>query len=274
MAGSAQLVDKDHDVAAAAPAAPAPERLGPGRHPRLYFEGDHVILSLGEQPCLLRIQRAILNYSETFRDMFTLPPTDGEGMSDENPIHLPDDPEHFCGVLSEYYGPTLMPHPDAPSLEYVTGVLRVAQKYGFALAEPWALEALRADFSTQSRQWRDALVMPSREMVQKSIALINLAREGGLDEFLGPAFYLLCTDETWSEDASYGGMQADDAFRLMRGTRRLYRMWGKSTLRSVSKSNPARHSMPGAYGTHVTWENFIRKENVINDVITAMSLQS
>ncbi|KDQ07648.1 hypothetical protein BOTBODRAFT_192281 [Botryobasidium botryosum FD-172 SS1] len=211
----------------AAAATSAPQKLGSGRHPRLYSEGEHVILSLGAQGCLIRIQRAILGYSDTFRDMFSLPHVQGapeerlEGMSDDNPIHLPDDPEHFCGVLSEYYGPTVIPHPREPSIEYIAGVLRVAKKYGFTLAEKWALKALHSEFSTQSRQWQDALVLPSREYIQRPLTLVELARrDGGLDKFLESAFYLLCTDETCADDESlYEGLHADDALRLMRGTR-------------------------------------------------------
>ena len=78
------------------------------RYPNCYFEGDHIVLSLGPARALFRIQRTILvTQSETFRDMFRLPRPkvgDAEGMSDDNPIHLPDDPEHFAGVLSVYYG--------------------------------------------------------------------------------------------------------------------------------------------------------------------------
>lgn len=81
----------------------------PQHYPHRYFEGDHVILSIGPEPRLFRIQRVVLvRFSETFRDMFSLPSAEGsktvEGTSDDNPIQLPDDPDHFAGVLSVYYG--------------------------------------------------------------------------------------------------------------------------------------------------------------------------
>ncbi|KDQ07649.1 hypothetical protein BOTBODRAFT_648089 [Botryobasidium botryosum FD-172 SS1] len=237
------LAEFDDDSEAVEPkvvAASAPTKSGPGRHP---------------QGCLLRIQQAVLNHSKTFRVMFPLSHPEGKGTSDDNPIHLPDDPEHFCGAPSEYHGPTVMPHPDKPSVEYIVGVLRVARKYGFALAEEWALRALRTEFSVGSRQWQDALARPSREDIQRSLVLLRLAQqEGGLDDFLGAALYLLCTEETWDEDEClYGGMHIQDASRLAQGTRRLYRLSG-------SKSTVG-----------VGWRSFIRTKEVIEEVITAMA---
>ncbi|KDQ07642.1 hypothetical protein BOTBODRAFT_38628 [Botryobasidium botryosum FD-172 SS1] len=284
---------------------PQPFESSAERYANCYFEGDHVVLSLGPKPSLFRVQRAILaKYSATFQDMFTLPPPvdkAAEGSSDDNPIRLPDDPEHFAGVLRVYYGAILMPHPPILTVEYITGVLRVASKYDFALAVEWAWSNIRASWSWMVKPWLDALGTPSQCFLKEAIMLINMCHELHDHAYLGPAFYLLCVDEKWyGEKLVYGGLRPDDMLLLLKGSRSLYRLWAEKCQASPAQPSPAAAPAPPApalpapprlFGqpppftipaptlfrpppapSAAIWDTFIRETSTMVTVCTAMGL--
>ncbi|KDQ09501.1 hypothetical protein BOTBODRAFT_69061 [Botryobasidium botryosum FD-172 SS1] len=240
-------------------------------YPNRYFEGDYVILSLGPKPYLFRVQRNILaKYSGTFRDMFSLPPPEGgtaEGSSDDNPIRLPDDPDHFAGVLSVYHGTVLMPYPCDLSFDYVTSVLRVASKYEFTLAVEWAWSKLSETWSWRARPWLAALPQPSRVNLRQAIALIGVSRELDDRRLLGSAFYMLCVDQKWSgEESVYGAMQPADVFLLLKITRKISRLWvEKCAAQAVSSALQPVNSTQG-------WLAFIQDLSTITAIHHDMGL--
>jgi len=202
------------------------------------FGGAPVVLSMGEPSKLFRLHRqALTDNSDIFKDMFDLPPSvSAEGVSSENPIRLPDDPEHFRGVLHVYYGRFLMPVPDNPDLDFVLGVLRVATKYRFMLARKWALENLRIDWSITSPQWSQ-LTSYSRDVVSDAIKIISASRELQVRELLGSAFWVLWATTPHDEDVSlYASMHIDDILLMVRGTQSVYEQWGRARFSSSPQS--------------------------------------
>ncbi|KDQ07626.1 hypothetical protein BOTBODRAFT_180496 [Botryobasidium botryosum FD-172 SS1] len=278
------------------PEAPtSPQPSSKERYPNRYFEGGHVILCLGPKSSLFRVQRSVLaKYSATFGDMFSLPPPEGstaEGSSDDNPIHLPDDPDHFAGVLSIYYGTVLMPHPSDLTFEYVTGVLHVAHKYEFALAIEWAWSNLSARWSWQAEPWRTALSKLSQTDVKRAVALVRISYELDNNRLLGSAFYLLCIDEKWSGDERvYGEMGSEDLHLLLKATRKLYSLWaeksrappapsavGASPLELFGTPQPAVVGSPSAYAAvpsspQDAWQTFIRDSSTISAIFEVLGL--
>jgi len=203
--------------------------------------GALVVLSMGEPPNLFRLHRqALTENSDIFKDMFDLPPSaSAEGASSENPIRLPDDPEHFGGVLHLYYGQFLAPLPDDPDLDFVLGVLRVATKYRFMLARKWAVENLRVDWSLQSPRWLQLFPYP-KNVVSDAIKIINASRELQVREFLGSAFWVLWATTPHDENASlYASMHADDILLTVRGAQSAYARWG-SMIPSDPTTNPTK----------------------------------
>jgi len=216
-------------------------------------------LSLGPKPSLFRVPREILaKYSGLFKDLFSLPlPECGtsEGSSDDNPIRLLDDPDHFAGILSVYYGTVLMPHPCDLSFEYVTGVLRVAFKYEFALAIEWAWSNLSATWSWRAQSWLTALSQPSPDDLAQSITLINISRELDDHRLFGSALYMLCVDHTWrGEESIYGAMQPSDVFLLLKCTRKLSHLWVERCTTQVLDGYPVRWSESSS----LNWLAFVR----------------
>ncbi|KDQ07630.1 hypothetical protein BOTBODRAFT_596488, partial [Botryobasidium botryosum FD-172 SS1] len=212
----------------------------PEYYPHRLFNNDCVVLALGRRPLLFHIPRFILvEHSPVLRASLGSKGSDGndfEGASlDDGPIALPDDdPDRFADVLSVYYGPTLAP--DLPrtesamtAFERKTGNLRLASKYGFALAVKHAADDLRGSWSTESGSWRKILINPSRNDVRRAISLINLCRELDIHEFLGCAFYLLCADTKWSEspDLTYEHLRKADILLMRKGIQCLYRQYAE-----------------------------------------------
>jgi len=209
-----------------------------------FFKGDIVVLSLGAPPKLFRLHRfALTKYSEVFRDMFGLPSPAGaaEGNSDENPIRLPDEPSHFNGVLNTYYGDILAPIPDSPDIDFTLGVLRVAFKYRFVLARDRALKTLRSGWSKDSLEWKRLLTATrSPSVLADAIKVINASRELQLQEFLGPAFYLLWISDPHKINAThYASMRPEDIVLLVEGTRKALTLYEKKILDHNYAQQPA-----------------------------------
>jgi len=265
--------------------------------PNCYFDDSYVVLALGHDGFLFRIYRSILiDYSQMFRDMLESSTPEGsliEGASVDCPIKLPDDdPEHFAGVLSIYYGPVLIPRPEKPSFEYTTGVFRLASKYKFTLAIDWAADMLRVDWSPKSNSWLRTLANPSQDDIGRAIALINVCRETNVDEFLGCAFYLLCAEETCGDDSlMYEPLQKADIIVLMRGSRKLCRLYAEQAqqgrLTSFSMNSDTTKSTASPFGspwspipnqtglglgTPRTWETFICDPITIRSVFSFLEL--
>ncbi|KDQ09476.1 hypothetical protein BOTBODRAFT_37049 [Botryobasidium botryosum FD-172 SS1] len=272
-------------------------------HPHCYF-ADHVVLALGREETLFRIDRQVLlEHSKVFQRMLdTSDPETSErkGSSDEHPIRLPDDdPDYFAGILRVYYSTFLIP-PDSntPSFEHTLGVLRLASKYEFAHAIKWATDAIAADWSPQSATWLKTLDNPSQTDLKRAVALINISRELNIHTFLGCAFYLLCTDETWCGNSTvYGALSQSDALVLSRGIMSLWRhcaeqmRQGKDirlrtalggfkfgNISNASMGPPAAVSAPSGASTSTatstssasSWECFIRDPDTMRTVFYAI----
>jgi len=243
---------------------------GTGHHPYCYFSGGHVVLlvSLGSKsPVLFRVQRAVLMHSEIFQHMFDIPPSSSnaiEGSTDDNPIKLEDDPEHFAGVLSVYYGSILAPIPQNSGTPFVIGVLRVASKYEFIQAREWALQKLRVDWSFATMQVSDSLTNIQEGTVSDATEVIRVSHDLKINEFLGPALYLLCVAQRnpWSSGL-YSSLSLEDAVRLLQGTRHFYQSWG------AQEASPQNKFWNGPAG----WLRFVTSRNTINAVLTGMALQ-
>ncbi|KDQ07645.1 hypothetical protein BOTBODRAFT_48660 [Botryobasidium botryosum FD-172 SS1] len=270
-------------------AAPRPPRR---RHPTCYFD-DYVVLSIGSEPTLFRIQRSILHkYSNVLSCMLESPNDEKrmQGSSDQRPLRLPDDdPNHFAGVLSIYHGTILIPRPSEPSFEYITGILRVAKKYAFSEATDWALDLLRDTWSLGSSRWLKMLANPSESDVRRAITLVNLSRELRINEFLGGALYLLCTDETLCGDpAMLKQLGRADVLLMIRGTQSVYRF--RAQLNSFIKplddrapstftyplspppANPNSYQQPPPQPqpTISTWREFVCNPATMQTVFPAM----
>ncbi|KDQ07631.1 hypothetical protein BOTBODRAFT_180501 [Botryobasidium botryosum FD-172 SS1] len=263
----------------------------PKRWPNCYFDDDYVVLALGHDAFHFRIYRSILvKHSEVFRSMLESSNSESKpakGASENNPITLPDDdPEYFAGVLSIYYGPVLVPRPQDPSFAYTIGVLRLASKYKFALAIDWATDLLREDWSPKSDSWLETIANPSQRDFEQAVALINACRETGIHEFLGCAFYLLCTDETCGDTSIYEPLQKTDVVLLMQGSRKLCRMYAEQALRSSNaKVSMAAKSLTspfswGSFPNHTAqaasreWTKFTCDPNTALIVTSTMGLGS
>ncbi|KDQ13147.1 hypothetical protein BOTBODRAFT_396619 [Botryobasidium botryosum FD-172 SS1] len=245
------------------------------RHEELYFEGGHVVLALGPIPTLLRVQRAMLvTQSEIFRDMLgiPLPREDGsetsvEGLSDDNPVFLPDDPKEFACAVKVYYQHMLTPLPEKPDFDFVMGVLRIASKYYFHRASEWAFGTLRADWARTSSTWQGHLTNPTPppDLGQNALKLILASRIAGSTEFLPVAFYFLCVFDNWSNVAPGDPMLSQDDFIiLLKGSRCLTKTWG-----SWRSQRQLEYGYIPEYEAQ-WWKEFIADNTTITAVLPSM----
>ncbi|KDQ07646.1 hypothetical protein BOTBODRAFT_48661 [Botryobasidium botryosum FD-172 SS1] len=247
------------------------------RYPGCYFEDDFVVLAVGPKPSHFKISRTILNFSEKLRSMLEKSSSNSaddvaEGASDEHPVRLPeDDPEHFAGVMRVYHSKYQIPRPEVLSFEYLTGTLRVANKYGFTHAVDWAAGVLRTTWSPQSNAWLKTIANPAQNDFKHAIELINTCRGLQIPDLLEGAYYLLCTDNRWCKGKMlYPVMEPADYILLhlgATGLRELFaeRMRGKVVFAQDPVSNPNPD-----LGARKAWEDFIVKSDVMRKVFAMM----
>ncbi|KDQ08590.1 hypothetical protein BOTBODRAFT_561708 [Botryobasidium botryosum FD-172 SS1] len=228
---------------------------GPVRDSEFYFEGGLVVLALGPRPTLFRILRSILKTnSKIFRDMFDLPPADNmEGGTDENPIHLPDDPAAFAVILRHFHPATSYSYP-MPEFDLVLEVLRVATKYEFERARNWARRQLRHTWGRSSPKRLGFLSAPTRELTQNAIKLTEVARVTRSGDFIPLALYFLCAvdDMDWMIAGDTTLSQADTSM-LWKGSRCLLRAWGRAE--------------------RPEWSVFLRSDETTNEVLLSMGFK-
>lgn len=184
-----------------------------------------------------------------------------------------------------------MPHPSALTTYYLIGVLRVASKYQFTHAVDWTVNTLRTSWSTKAQPWLQTLPSPSEGILAEAVALINISREIHRDEFLGHAFYLLCTDEkTCGDNRIYGLLRFDDLLVLIKGVQCLRSSWAgelrssptHTSIPATSMFGPSPAPQPNVFGqstgvktsraTTISWGEFVCRPSTMASVFKRMGL--
>ncbi|KAF7297721.1 BTB domain-containing protein [Mycena kentingensis (nom. inval.)] len=166
-----------------------------------WFEDGSIVLQV--ESTQFRVAKTILAmHSTVFRDMLSLPPTNEPLVEGCPVVHLPGDRAEDWEYLLRSMFPKTTFGEDVPSLDQISGVLRLSQKYDIPAFRRACVSRLCCAFPARlaasddkTRNKNQMLVPKSDERLELTtfcIKAVNLAREVGLFSILPYAFYIIC----------------------------------------------------------------------------------
>ncbi|KAF7296493.1 BTB domain-containing protein [Mycena chlorophos] len=179
------------------------------RSAKYWFRDGNIILQV--ESTQFRLSQGVLAmHSPIFRDMFSLPLPHDEPLVDKCPIVVlsGDRSEDWTYLLDAMFPKEYLSE-QKPTLEQLSGVLRLSQKYDIAHFRQGCLRRLKceypstlAEFDKDADNWMYIDVPEGSSPNLVAAQVINLAREIGIWSILPTAFYSLASGDVPDDPSS------------------------------------------------------------------------
>ncbi|KAF7296479.1 BTB domain-containing protein [Mycena chlorophos] len=207
---------------------------------------DHGDVILQVESTQFRLSKGMLAmHSLIFRDMFSLPLPPDEPLVDKCPIVVlsGDRSEDWTYLLDAMFPKEYLSE-QKPTLEQLSGVLRLSHKYDIAHFRQGCLRRLKceyphtlADFNKTADNWVYIDVPNDTSPNLVAAEVINLAQEIGVWSILPAAFYALATAEIPDDPFSLTSnlRRSEDAIAALTGRLAMMRSYHESPLKWLDR---------------------------------------